>query len=148
MIIPKSDAEFGWSAVCCPNEGWLWYSIKNRNILPNTVVWFSNGGRYYSPFSSRHKNVIGIEETVSFFHLGHKASIENNFLNERGFKTYIELNDNKVIEIPYLFGVVKIPSDFEKVKSIDEVKNGIEISDQKGNKVNAKVNLNFIKDNK
>ena len=148
MIISKKEVQFGWSAVCCPHEGWLWYSIKNRNILPNTVVWFSNGGRYYPPFSSRHKNVIGIEETVSFFHLGHKASIENNLLNERGFKTYIELNDNKVIEIPYLFGVVKIPSDFEKVKSIDEVKNGIEISDQKGNKVNAKVNLNFIKDNK
>ncbi|MCK7528613.1 MAG: hypothetical protein MZV64_69205 [Ignavibacteriales bacterium] len=60
-------------------------------------------------FSSRHKNVIGIEETVSFFHLGHKASIENNFLNERGFKTFIELNENKIIEIPYLFGVVRIP---------------------------------------
>jgi len=146
MIISKNDAEFGWSAVCCPNEGWLWYSIKNRNILPNTVVWFSNGGRYYPPFSSRHKNVIGIEETVSFFHLGHKASIEKNFLNERGFKTFIELNENKVIEIPYLFGVVKIPSEFGKVKSIEEVENGIEIKDHKENKVNTKVNLNFVKD--
>jgi hypothetical protein len=148
MIIPKSDAEFGWSAVCCPNEGWLWYSIKNRNILPNTVVWFSNGGRYYPPFSSRHKNVIGIEETASFFHLGHKASIENNFLNERGFKTYIELNEIKVTEIPYLFGVVKIPSEFGKVKSIEKIENGIEITDHKRNKVSTKVNLNFVKENK
>jgi len=104
MIISKKDIPFGWSAVSCPDEGWLWYSIKNTDVLPNTVVWLSNGGRYYAPFSSKHKNVIGIEETASFFHLGHKASIENNYLNDQGYKTYIELSANKVIEIPYLFG--------------------------------------------
>jgi len=148
MIISKKDIPFGWSAVSCPDEGWLWYSIKNRDILPNTVVWLSNGGRYYPPYLSRHKNVIGIEETVSFFHLGHKASIENNFLNEQGFKTFIELSHNKVIEIPYLFGVVKIPCNFGRVKSITEFKDGIEITNNNQNKVNTKVNLNFIKDNK
>ncbi|MCX6151413.1 MAG: hypothetical protein NTX22_12855 [Ignavibacteriales bacterium] len=148
MIISKQDIPFGWSAVSCPDKRWLWYSIKNKNILPNTVVWLSNGGRYYPPFSSRHKNVIGIEETASFFHLGHKASVEKNFLNERGFKTFIELSPNKVITIPYLFGVVKIPGNFGRVKSIKEFKDGIEITDNNQLKVQAKVNLNFIKDNK
>jgi len=148
MIIANQDMPFGWSAVSCPDEGWLWYSIKNKNILPNTVVWLSNGGRYYVPFSSRHKNVIGIEETASFFHLGHKASIENNFLNEQGFKTFIELSHNKVIEIPYLFGVVKIPGNFGRVKSITEIKDGIEITGNNQNKVHTKVNLDFIKETK
>ena len=111
-------------------------------------MWLSNGGRYYPPFSSRHKNVIGIEETASFFHLGHKASIENNFLNEQGHKTFIELSHNKVIEIPYLFGVVKIPGNFGRVKSITEFKDGIQITDIHHHKVHAKVNLNFIKDTK
>ncbi len=145
MIISKKNIPFGWSAVSCPNKGWLWFSIKNRNILPNTIVWLSNGGRYYPPFSSRHKNVIGIEETASFFHLGHKASTEKNFLNEQGFKTYIELSRDKVIEIPYLFGLAKIPADFGRVKSITEIKNGIEIKDINQNKISAKVNLNFIR---
>jgi hypothetical protein len=148
MIISKKEMPFGWSAVSCPDQGWLWYSIKNHDVLPNTVVWLSNGGRYYPPFSSRHKNVIGIEETASFFHLGHKASIENNFLNEQGYKTFIELSHNKVIEIPYLFGVVKIPGNFGRVKSITEIKDGIQITDIQNNKVNTKVNLNFIKDTK
>ena len=146
MIISKKDIPFGWSAVSCPDESWLWYSIKNTDMLPNTVVWLSNGGRYYTPFSSRHKNVIGIEETASFFHLGHKASIENNYLNDQGYKTYIELSANKVIKIPYLFGVVKIPENFGRVKSITETKDGIEITDFHMNKVSTKVNLNFIKD--
>ncbi len=148
MVISNKDIPFGWSAVSCPKEGWLWYSIKNIKTLPNTVVWLSNGGRYYPPFSSRHKNVIGIEETASFFHLGHKASIENNFLNKQGFKTFIELFPDKVIKIPYLFGVVEIPSSFGRVKSITEIKDGIEITDDHQNSIKTKVNLNFIKDTK
>ena len=148
MIISKKDIPFGWSAVSNPEQGWLWFSIKNQDTLPNTVVWLSNGGRYYPPFSSRHKNVIGIEETASFFHLGHKASIENNFLNENGHKTYTELSANRKIEIPYLFGVVKIPGNFGRVKSIVEIKDGIQITDIHNNKIKTKINLNFIKDTK
>jgi len=146
MIISDKNIPFGWSAVSCPVSGWLWFSIKNINVLPNTVVWFSNGGRYYPPFSSRHKNVIGIEETNSFFHLGHKASVEKNYLNEQGFKTFIDLSRNKETVITYLFGTIKIPPDFGKVKSIIETKDGIEVADNNLNKVYAKVNLKFIKD--
>ncbi len=148
MVISKNDMSFGWSAVSCPAGGWLWYSLKNTNDLPNTVVWLSNGGRYYPPFSSRHKNVIGIEETCSFFHLGHKTSIEKNYLTEQGFKTYIELAENTIFEIPYLFGVVKIPKSFGKVKSITAIEGGIEITDNAQRKVHSKVNLNFIKEKK
>lgn len=146
MIITKKDLSIGWSALSCPKEGWLWFSIKNTNVLPNTVIWLSNGGRYYPPFSSRHKNVIGIEETTSYFHLGHKASIEENFLNNEGYRTYIELNPCEEIEIPYLFGLVEIPEYFGKVISIVENQKGIEIKDNNNNAVKAKVNLNFLKD--
>jgi len=148
MVISNNENLFGWSTVCCPNEGWLWYSIRDAKVLPNTVVWLSNGGRYYPPFSSRHKSVIGIEETCSFFHLGHKASLEKNFLNEKGFMTFVELGENEIVEIPYLFGVIKIPSSFGKVESITPVDGGIEITDYDQNKVRSKVNLNFIKVNR
>jgi hypothetical protein len=122
--------------------------IKNTDILPNTVVWLSNGGRYYPPFSSRHKNVIGIEETASYFHLGHKASVEDNELSRQGYKTYIDLSADKVIEIPYIFGVVKISGNFGRVKSITETNNGIEINDFNYNTVFANLNMNFIRKNK
>lgn len=145
MIISQKEIPFGWSAVGCPEEGWLWYSIKNTSTLPNTVVWLSNGGRYYPPFSSRHKNVIGVEETCSFFHLGHKASIEDNFLNKQGYQTFIELHEDKSLEIPYLFGVVTIPRNFGRVKSIIEAGNGVDIIDYEEIKIHTKVNLNFIK---
>jgi hypothetical protein len=146
MIISKKEMPFGWSAVSCPDQGWLWFSIKNTKYLPGTVVWLSNGGRYYPPFSSRHKNVIGIEETASFFHLGHKASVEDNYLNKLGYRTYIELSADKVVQIPYIFGAVKIPNTFSRVKTIIEVNDGIEITDYSRNKISTKINLNFIKD--
>lgn len=145
MVISKKDT-IGWSALSCPDEGWVWFSIKNTKVLPNTVIWLSNGGRNYPPFSSRHNNVIGIEETASYFHLGHKASVDNNELNSLGYKTYIELHPDKTIEIPYLFGAAKIPGSFGKVKSITEVNEGIEITDYNGNSVQTNVNINFIKD--
>lgn len=146
MVVSRKDIPFGWSAFSCPNEGWLWFSIKNIETLPNTVIWLSNAGRYYPPFSSRHKNVIGIEETASYFHLGHKASINENELNIKGFKTYIELVEDRKIIIPYIFGVIQIPSSFGKVKTIREIRDGIEITDYNGNKVQTKVEISFIKE--
>lgn len=145
MIISNPQLPFGWSAASCPESGWLWFSIKNPLNLPNTVIWLSNGGRYYPPFSSRHRNVIGIEETASFFHLGHKASIENNFLNESGYRTYAELRPGETLTIPYLFGAVKIPRTFGRVKSITETGDGIEITDNHSNKIHTTVNLNHIR---
>jgi hypothetical protein len=148
MVISKKGMTFGWSAVSCPSEGWLWFSIKNTDILPDTVVWLSNGGRYYPPFSSRHKNVIGIEETASFFHLGHKASVEDNELSRQGYKTYIDLAEDRILEIPYVFGLVRIPANFGRVKSIVETNNGIEIKDLLDNAVNTNINMNFIRNTK
>ncbi|NWF90682.1 MAG: hypothetical protein HXY50_14635 [Ignavibacteriaceae bacterium] len=145
MVISKRNADLGWSAVSCPEQGWLWFSIKNIKTLPNTVVWLSNGGRYYKPFSSRHINVIGIEETNSFFHLGHKASTENNFLNEAGYSTYIELDHSSDTVIPYLFGAAQIPKTFGKVKSIEENNNGILFIDEFQNKIHSKINLNHLR---
>lgn len=145
MLISEKNLPFAWSAASCPSEGWLWFSIKNRDILPNTVIWLSNGGRYYPPFSSRHKNVIGIEETASFFHLGHKASIEKNFLNEQGHNTYIELSPEKETVIPWLFGVVQIPDTFKRLKEIKEIPGGIELIDNNQNTIQTKVNMNFIR---
>ncbi len=146
MVIAKQGMPFGWSAFSCPEEGWVWYSIKNISIFPNTVIWQSNGGRYYPPFSSRHTNVIGIEEAASYYHLGHKASAEDNDLVSSGYKTYIELKAGKKTELPYLFGVAEIPAEFTKVKKIVPANGGVEITDINGLSVKAKVNLNFIKD--
>jgi hypothetical protein len=149
LLMLKSDESlpFAWSAASAPESGWLWFSIKNPRDLKYTVLWYSNGGRKYPPFSSRHKNVIGIEEVTSFFHLGHKASIEKNHLSEEGFSTFVKLEPGKNKSLRYAFGLVPIPPDFKKVNRMVPGNNEIDIYDENEKKVNVKFNLDFIKEN-
>lgn len=149
LLMLKSDEElpYSWSAASAPRNGWLWFSIKNPKILNSTVLWLSDGGRKYRPFSSRHRKVIGIEEVTSYFHLGHKASIEENHLNKKGYKTFIELKPDIVHKIRYAFGLIKIPDDFRHVTSIKEDELGIVIKDENGLKVSTDFDLNFITNN-
>ena len=144
MLISDDTLPFSWSTASCQESGWLWFTLKNPKILSSTILWMSNGGRNYPPFSGRHKNVIGIEEVTSYFHLGHKASIETNELNKLGFKTFIELFPNKNINIPFIFGLTEIPNDFKEVKKIESTKNGINIIDEKGTAIFVKVDMSFL----
>lgn len=52
----------GWTAVTRPKEGDLFLSLRNPRILPMTMLWHSNGGRDYPPWSSRHFGCLGVEE--------------------------------------------------------------------------------------
>ncbi len=144
MLVADTSLPFSWSAVANPEEGWVWFSLKNPRILPNTVVWQSNGGRFYPPFSSRHTQVLGIEETVSNFHLGHRASIEQNSLQRQGFRTYLGLSGKKKITIPYIFGLVQITKSFNKVKKIEQTPTGIKITDINDRSIQTNVNLEFL----
>jgi hypothetical protein len=146
IVMLKSDENlpFAWSAAAAPENGWLWFALKDPRALNSTLLWMSNGGRKYSPWLSRHTNVIGIEEVTSFFHLGHKASVEENHLNKNGYKTFGELKKDNPLVIRYIFGLTAIPADFTYVKNITESATGIIIEDVSGIKAEVKVDLNFI----
>jgi hypothetical protein len=146
LLVLKSDETlpFAWSTASAPKNGWLWFSIKNPKELKYTTLWLSNGGRKYSPFSSRHRKVIGIEETTSYFHLGHKASIEKNHLSENGYLTCIELKPEVTHSFHYIFGLTPIPKKFKYVSSIKRESNGILIKDELGVEIKAPLDFDFL----
>ena len=146
LLMLKSDETlpFAWSAASAPKNGWLWFSIKDPQKLKYTVLWLSKGGRKYPPFSSRHRKVIGIEETTSYFHLGHKASIEKNHLNANGYSTCINLEPDVTNSFRYIFGLTAIPKDFKYVSSIEQESNGILIKDESGIQINIPLDLSFL----
>lgn len=127
MLSSHQDIPFGWSAAVCPKENWIWFAIKDPNTLPSTTLWMSNGGRYYPPFNGNHLSVIGIEECLSYYHLGHKASISKNPLLDQGIPTCLQLGPEKHT-INYAFGVVQKPQNFEKVTNINMKAGYLEIS--------------------
>jgi hypothetical protein len=143
MLASDPVPGFAWTAATS-EDGWVWFGIKNPRILPGTVIWQSNGGRSYPPFSSRHRRVIGLEEVCSWFHLGHAASTGDNPLAARGVPTAISLRPDGTVVIPYLFGLAAVPADFGPVASITEDDGGVLIADESGREAFAACDVSFV----
>jgi hypothetical protein len=144
-------APFGWSAATAPQAGWVWFALKSLRVLRNTVLWMSNGGRYYAPWSRRHTRCIGIEETTSFFQLGHRASLEPNVLSEQGYPTTVELRPEQTLRVPYVFGLVPAPAGFGRVARIEPFGSsgagggGVTLVDEAGRSIIAAVDAEFLR---
>ncbi|MDQ6433792.1 hypothetical protein RB623_06965 [Mesorhizobium sp. LHD-90] len=62
LMTEDPGAKLGWSAALAEKDGFLFFAVKDAALLPQTILWMSNGGRNYSPWNGRHRAVIGIEE--------------------------------------------------------------------------------------
>ncbi len=142
QVYNESQPDFAWSAVCVPEEGYLWFSLKDSNILPSTVLWMENRGRHQPPWNGRN-SCIGVEDVCSSFADGLSVSAEKNFLNNQGLKTSHTI-DSSGLTVKYIQGVVCIPQGFDRVKSISKKDNGVEIKSGSGVSVSVKVNTGFI----
>ncbi|HTW29762.1 MAG TPA: hypothetical protein VME92_21745 [Acetobacteraceae bacterium] len=118
-LCEPADAVIGWAAALAAADGFLFFALKPAAVLPQTVLWMSNGGRDYSPFSGRHRAVLGIEETRAYFHLGSAASAAPNPFSDAGLATTLALAPGRVCDIRYAFGAVPAPEGWSRVAAID-----------------------------
>ncbi len=146
MLVGDADAPFAWTAVLFPSQRFVWFALKDPRILRETVLWISNGGRHYPPWSGRHVNVMGLEEVTSYFHLGLAESARKNLISDRGFRTCLRLNPRKSLAISYIMGVAKIPAGFDQVVSIQAASGnqGVILQSANGKRAKAKVSLDFL----
>ena len=98
----------GWTVAVNREEGYLWYSLKDRSLLPATVFWMENQGRHGSPWSGRN-SCIGIEETCAYMAAGRAGSIESNPVNQRGIPSAIQLSPDKPLRVRTIQGVLPVP---------------------------------------
>lgn len=141
MLSSEAHLEFAWTAATAPQSGWVWFALKNPRVLPSTVVWLSNGGRGYAPFNHRHTKVIGLEEVCAYFHLGHRASLEDPLL-ERGVQTCIKLGPSPCVR--YVFALAAVPAGFGAVRQIVATAGGVRLLDGAGREAFATLDLDFI----
>lgn len=66
----------GWTAVSRLGSGDLFLSLRNPGQLPMTMLWHSNGGRDYAPWSGRHLGCLGVEEGAAGHMLGQTPETE------------------------------------------------------------------------
>jgi hypothetical protein len=118
MVITDPDLPFGWNAVVFAREGYLWFALRDQRVLRNTVLWVSNGGRFYPPWDGEHVNVLGIEDVTAYFHDGLAASAADNPLTERGYPTSVELSPDQPLTVNHIMGVAPIPDGFDQVVSV------------------------------
>ncbi|WP_299669690.1 hypothetical protein [uncultured Ruegeria sp.] len=122
------EERLGWTAVIRPVEGDVFLSLKSAQALPMTMLWHSNGGRYYAPWSSRHFACLGVEEGAASPILG---TGENGSPNGRGV---IQLTPHHQVEITHVIGALRWRG-AAKVSSVETLENQLLIRSTTNKKI-------------
>ncbi len=94
----------GWTAVTRASSGDLFLSLRDARALPMTMLWHSNGGRDYAPWSGRHVGCLGVEEGAAAHMLGVATEAD---LSGPGFVT---LGPKLRSDIRHVIGAIDWPS--------------------------------------
>ncbi|MBS12580.1 MAG: hypothetical protein CME19_13360 [Gemmatimonadetes bacterium] len=145
MICADPKLEFAWSAVTFERERYVWFNLKDPKVLASTVLWFTNGGRHFAPWSGRHINVMGMEEGTTFWGDGIEASAKSNALTRKGIKTSHTFSPRKPYDVPCIMGVARIPKGFNEVKDIKRIDDRtIRLVGNKRHNVDVPAQLGFL----
>ena len=145
MVVADERLPFAWTTVTFPKEGYVWFALKDPRLLRNTVLWVSNGGRHYPPWSGRHVNVLGLEEVTANFHYGLAESVKPNTISNQGYPTCCQLDPDTPLVIPYLIGIAPIPAGFDRVTRVEPAAEGITLCSASGKQAPAAVALDFLR---
>ncbi len=145
MLIGQPGRLLGWSAVTFPEQRWVFLQLKNPEVLRHTVLWHSNGGRHYAPWSGRHRGVLGLEETTSYFHLGQAESAQPNALSRGGIPTTVRLSPKKPLRVAHIFAVASIPPGFDIVADVQPANGGITITAANGRSAKLALDIEFLR---
>lgn len=115
-LFDPPDARIGWSAAVAAADGFVFFAVKDAATLCQTSLWLSNGGRSYAPWSSRHRAVLGIEESTTHFGDGRLASAGANALAAAGYRTALALGDEVVVR--YALGAIPAPAGWTEIADL------------------------------
>jgi hypothetical protein len=115
----------GWTAVTRPAEGDVYLSLRNVKRLPMTMLWHSNGGRDYPPWSGRHFGCLGVEEGAAAHMLG--LSVESDLTGPGA----LVLQPDGTAEVRHVIGATSWPSG-EPVAEIAIDDAALKLTDQAG----------------
>jgi hypothetical protein len=136
-----------WTAATFADDGYVWFSLKDADVLRSSVFWMENHGRHGHPWNGRN-NCLGLEEVTAFFADGLAASMADNALTREGLATTVELSADKSTAVNYIQGVVKIPAGFENVETLEFAPGEVTFVSTTGKRVTAPVRHEFLKTGK
>lgn len=107
-------------------------------------MWFSNGGRHYAPWSSRHRRVIALEEVTANFHYGHAESVVPNPVSDDGIPTCFPLTPKQTLTIGYIFACVPLPAGFDEVADVHRAAGGVVLTSRAGPTLGVPMDLSIL----
>lgn len=127
----------GWTAVTRLGKGDLYLSLRHPDRVPMTMLWHSNGGRDYAPWSGRHFGCLGVEEGGAFNMLG--------IVPERDLSgpAAVELDRDGVVEVRHVIGAIAWPSE-EPVVEVALMGGTVEITGEGGTVRHAPFRAGFL----
>ena len=140
------DAEKGqpaWSAAVNSKEGYLWFSLRDPDLLPSTILWMENGGRHRPPWNGRNCS-LGVEDVCGFFNTGSSVSGGMNAFSTHGVGTVQEFAPDLPLSIPYIQGVARTPPGFSHVRSVCFSNDGATFADASGMEVFSPLCMEFL----
>ncbi|MFN0050832.1 MAG: hypothetical protein ACKV0T_01490 [Planctomycetales bacterium] len=136
-----------WTTATFAKAGYLWFSLKDPDVLRTTVFWMENHGRHAHPWNGRN-NCLGLEDVTSHFADGLADSTRDNVLTKVGVPTAIELRADQPTVVRYIQGVVKIPAGFEMVRTLEFAPGEVTFVSTDGQRVKTPVRHEFLKTGK
>lgn len=147
LLVAEPERALAWTAVTFPDEGHVWFTLKDPRVLRQTVLWLSNGGRRYAPWNGRHVNVLGLEEVTSYFHLGLAASARPNPLSRRGWPTHVDLDAAAPLDVRVIAAVAAVPEGFDHVASVvpEAGRESVTLTSRSGRSVSIPLDHGFLR---
>lgn len=136
-----------WTTATYGEAGYLWFSLKDPAVLASTVFWIENHGRHGHPWNGRN-NCLGLEDVTAHFADGLAASLADNVLSREGVKTTLELRPDQPTSVNYIQGVVRVPSGFARVRSLEYSPGQVTFISTTGHRVQAAVRHEFLRTGK
>jgi hypothetical protein len=129
MLVDQERAAnaLGWAIARRRGHGDSVMLAKPSGLLPQTMLWFSNGGRYYPPWLGEHTDVLGIEMGCSYSSYGWAASVAPNPLSEAGIPTAVTVPESGRTLISFAMGAVPGEVCFEDDRFLLRATPGVDV---------------------
>ncbi|MBU2866427.1 hypothetical protein [Pacificibacter marinus] len=143
-LVEADDVQLGWTAVTRFAEDDIVLFIKDPRVMPVTMMWQSNGGRDYAPWSGRHTGVLGIEDGCCAGAATLDEAASDNPIAREGVATTLTLRPDLRTQVRHAIAVVPRPVGWAGVVKVSPSKAGLLLTSSDGAVLDVPFDLAFF----